>query len=238
MHRRPSTSGRPSVGDWIATTFTLFPPPLNGAPLCPLLFPEPKQLASMLRTNRPLDHRLPFPPWPYKRLWTFIETNCTPHPLSVCSSSAKGASQWSSPTACSYICCPAMSSDPAPSHHLKWVPLRPLHLFSPSRRYSSQGDASKAALRQACHHLCPAVHGAPLEALVHEALHQVHKFIHPRFLQRYHWTPPKFCSSPWIWIEFSSSMPFYNFTPILHPNSILPLSFLHRSPPHILYSQI
>jgi hypothetical protein len=51
-------------------------------------------------------------------------------------------------------------------------------------------------------------------------------------------TPPKFCSSTWIWIEFSSSMPIYNFTPILHPNSILPLSFLQRSPPHILYSPI
>jgi hypothetical protein len=83
---RPCTIGRAplapnTIGDRIATTFTLFPPPLNGSLPHPLLFPKPKRLASMPPTNWPLDHRLPFPLWPYKRLMMSAETHHTPSPF-------------------------------------------------------------------------------------------------------------------------------------------------------------
>jgi hypothetical protein len=117
-----------SVGDWISTTFTLFPPPLNGAPPHHLLFPEPKRPTSMPPTNWPLDHHLPFPLWPYKRSGTSTKKHRTPHPLSLWFSSAKGASWQSSPDAGSYLHRPANSGDPAPSRRLKRVPLRPLLL--------------------------------------------------------------------------------------------------------------
>jgi hypothetical protein len=138
----------------------------------------------MPRTNRPLDHRLPFLRGPIKGCGPPLKHTAPHTPSPFASLRLKvPLNEAHRPPA------PIFAARPSPatprqaitSNGFPYVPPPP-HLFGPSRRYSSHGDAGKAALRQACHHLCPAVHGAPLEALVHEALHQVHSFIHSKII--------------------------------------------------------